>query len=168
MYKAYPFFRKLNNGLMKCESVFIGLGAIALTVLVLIAVLCRYALYIATPWADELSRYVFVWVAFVGAGYVTGKWDHIDVQLIDTIIRQKAKDPQKSINLMIKISKAVSLIVLCIFSVLYIQYMLRVYPSKSTALRIPMSIPLSSAMVGLILMSIQCLCVLILPEEGDK
>ena len=163
--------RQAMGLLTKAEGVIMVLGSVVLVAAVLVAVVCRYWLYIATPWADELARYAFMWIAFVGMGYVTQTNGHIDVQLVDTIINRHAKDPKKTLALFIRISQLITLAVLVISAVLYGKFMFARYPALSTALRIPMRIPYLSTLAGLLLMSLHELTLLFLPAEdpmGEK
>ena len=161
--KMIRLIRKCAGFLMKAESVFSVLGSVVLLAAVLIAVVCRYWLYIATPWADELARYLFLWIAFLGMGYVTQINGHIDVQLVDTIVYKHSKNPEKTMKFVIRVSQVLSLVVLVVSTVLYGQFMFARYPSVSTALRIPMRIPYLSTFVGLLLMCLHELSLLFLP-----
>jgi len=149
--------------LMKLESALMVLGSAALVISVLIAVVCRYWLYIATPWADELSRYVFLWIAFISMGYVTQTGGHIDVQLVDAILNKFSGNPEKALGYMIRLAQGISLVVLVVSTVLYGQFMFARYPALSTALKIPMRIPYLSTFVGLLLMCIHETSLLFLP-----
>lgn len=155
--------RRLMGFLMKLESVLMVLGSAALVISVLIAVVCRYWLYIATPWADELSRYAFLWIAFISMGYVTQTDGHIDVQLIDTILNKVSSNPERALGYMIRLAQVISLVVLVVSTVLYGQFMFARYPALSTALKIPMRIPYLSTFAGLLLMCIHEASLLLLP-----
>jgi TRAP-type transport system small permease protein len=39
----------------------------ATLVLVLVQIVCRFVLSLSVPWTEEVSRLVFVWLAFIGA-----------------------------------------------------------------------------------------------------
>lgn len=155
--------RTVMGVFMKIESVFMVFGSALLVISVLIAVICRYWLYIATPWADELSRYAFLWFVFISMGYVTQIGGHIDVQLIDAILNKVAKNPQRALKVIIRLSQVMSIAVLVISTILYGQFMLARYPALSTSLRIPMRIPYMSTFVGLLLMCIHETALLFLP-----
>lgn len=165
--KVLIALQKFCDFIAKIESVLITVGAFAIVAVTLTSVLCRYVLYIAVPWADELARYLFLWIAFIGMGYVTYKWNHIDVQLIDTILIKRAKDPDKAIKYVIKLSQILSLCVLLLsIYFYYFHYLKQLYPSISPSLQIPMAVPYSSVLCGLILMVFHCLCVIILPKQA--
>ena len=159
------------RAVMKVEGFIMVVGCAVLVMAILIAVICRYWLYKPTPWSDELARYVFLWISFIGMGYVTQAGAHIDVRLIDSIVNKRAKNPKKTLRIFIRISQVLSLAVLVISSVLYYQFFNARYPALSTALRIPMRIPYLSVMVGLVLMSVHMLSLLLLPADdpmGEK
>lgn len=164
-FNYIPGLQKCMSALMKVEGFIMVLGSAVLVIAILIAVVCRYWLYIPTPWSDELARYIFLWVSFIGMGYVTQHGDHIDVRLVDTIIKSKAKNPEKTLRIIIRISQILTLAVLLISTVLYGKFMFARYPAISTSLRIPMRIPYLSTLVGLILMDIHETALLLLPTD---
>ena len=41
---------------------------IGITLVVTLQIVCRYILEELPPWSEELSRYLFIWANFVGAG----------------------------------------------------------------------------------------------------
>ena len=159
---------KLNIVLGSIESFLMVIGGAVLVIAILIAIVCRYWLYIATPWSDELARFVFLWIAFIGMAYVTQKNSHIDVRLIDSLLASKSSEKDRLLKIIIKLSQLISFAVLIISAVLYGKFMFARYPSKSPSLHIPMRIPYLSTFVGLILMSIHEFILLILPSSLDN
>ena len=161
--KLVASLRFLMGLIMKLEGFIMVLGSAVLVIATLIVVICRYWLYIATPWADELSRYAFLWIGFIGMGYVTQANAHIDVQLVDTLINKYSKNPEKALKNVIRLSQLISLVVLVLSSVIYGKFMFARYPAISTALKIPMQIPYMSTLAGLVLMSVHELALLFMP-----
>ncbi len=56
-----------------------GLLIGAITVLVTVQVFARYVLNNTPPWSEELCRYLFVWVSFLGACVATRRAAHLGV-----------------------------------------------------------------------------------------
>src|SRR5215218_9474099 len=48
------------------DGIVVGLFAAAL-LLVNVQIVCRFVLSISVPWTEEVSRLVFVWLAYIGA-----------------------------------------------------------------------------------------------------
>jgi tripartite ATP-independent transporter DctM subunit len=56
-----------------------GLLICAITVLVTVQVFARYVLNNTPPWSEELCRYLFIWVSFLGACVATRRAAHLGV-----------------------------------------------------------------------------------------
>jgi TRAP-type C4-dicarboxylate transport system permease small subunit len=76
---------------------FAGLLCAALTTVVFLQVLFRYALQFPLDWAEELAMFLFQWVAFIGAGVAVRHRFHFSVDLITNRLPHQL---QKSIGLL--------------------------------------------------------------------
>ncbi|MEM6628195.1 MAG: TRAP transporter small permease [Bacteroidota bacterium] len=54
----------------------------ALTLVVLWQVIARYVMTNPSSWTEELARFMLVWVSILGAAYVSGKKEHIAIDII--------------------------------------------------------------------------------------
>lgn len=52
---------------------------ITMSFIVALEVVCRYLLNASLPWSEELSRYLFIWVCFLGVGIAFLRGAHISV-----------------------------------------------------------------------------------------
>ena len=59
-----------------CSSMCLGLTAISF-----VAVICRYVFNSSLTWSEELTRYMFIWVVFLGAAIGVRERTHIAVDL---------------------------------------------------------------------------------------
>ena len=57
-----------------------------LAVSLFVEVLFRYIFYRSVGWISEISGFVFVWFIYLSISYVTGKNEHIRVQILDLLI----------------------------------------------------------------------------------
>lgn len=73
---------KAWNALKMIGKLFIGVSLMAMVSMVFVNAIDRYFFRDNIPVFEELSRYLFVWVAFLGAmlGYVEGK--HVGVDIV--------------------------------------------------------------------------------------
>ena len=55
---------------------------IALFIIVGVSVFTRYCLNSSLGWSDELSRFIFIWVTFLGAAYAYGLDEHIGLDFV--------------------------------------------------------------------------------------
>ena len=57
-----------------------------LAVILFVEVLFRYVLYRSVGWISEFSGFIFVWFIYLSISYVTGKNEHIRVQILDLFL----------------------------------------------------------------------------------
>lgn len=81
------------NTLMKAEHALANVtdwicAAILLTMIgaMVWQVTCRFILKLSVPWTDELSRYLWISIAYVGAGAAISENTHVEISLIASII----------------------------------------------------------------------------------
>lgn len=84
MDKFFDYFRKIANVL-----VVIALSLMAL--LVFTNVVLRYVFGTGMPWAEELSRYLFIWMIFLGAIVALQQRSHLTVDLLTEAVPLKVK-----------------------------------------------------------------------------
>ncbi len=58
----------------------------AMTVVVFLQVLFRYWLHLPLDWGEEVSRYLFVWSAMLGAGIATKRGAHFGIDYLVKIL----------------------------------------------------------------------------------
>jgi C4-dicarboxylate transporter DctQ subunit len=142
------FLRWLDAGLQRVEKNFLAWAMIFSSLLLFLNVVLRYVFLLPIYWAEELSRYLMVWMIFIGASQVTLRGGHIAVDIVPRLISKRA-------------NTALSFLVnfLCIFfSVLlaYFSYkqMMRVKLAHqvSPAMELPMWIAYLAIPLGTVLM----------------
>jgi len=57
---------------------------ILITLVVTMQIVCRYILQELPPWSEELSRYLFIWANFVGAGVALARSSHVSIDSLVT------------------------------------------------------------------------------------
>ncbi len=100
---------------------------------VLLEVVARDMLSISTTWAEELSRFLFVWTVFLGAASAWHRGMHI---VIDVLPRRLSRLPKKLLLLCIH---ALSALFLASVWIGALAIMIEQYPAKTTALEISIS-----------------------------
>ncbi len=109
-------------------------------------------------WSEELGRYCFIWLVYIGISYGVKKQRHIKVDVILLLLKGKAR---------ILFSIVANLIFL-VFCIVVVQYGLDIatkllnFGQKSPALHIPMGIVYLSAPIGMGLAGIRIIQNLIL------
>jgi len=80
-----------------------------LTLDVLWQVFTRYVLGDPSAWTEELARFILIWVSILGAAYVSGKKQHIAIDLL-----QQKSDPQTQRRIQYVIDSLIILFALCV------------------------------------------------------
>ncbi|MDO4581289.1 MAG: TRAP transporter small permease [Bacillota bacterium] len=141
------FFNVYN----KAEEYFL-VGCLAFTVcIVFLQVVMRNLFNYALPWCEELSRYIFVWLVWLGASMTTRKKGHIRVEFIFNIFGGKYR-------VFFEILTAVIWCGFCIFlAAISSQLVIKAYNinNVSTAMQLPMYISYLAIPVGVGIMSLR-------------
>ena len=58
---------KLSKNLIKPVRMVVFLVVIAMVMLVVIQIFCRFVLNVSVPWTEEMARLFFVWMIFLGS-----------------------------------------------------------------------------------------------------
>lgn len=80
--------RLLDIGILFYKAV-LTVMTIALFIIVGVSVFTRYCLNSSLGWSDELSRFLFIWVTFLGAAYAYGLNEHIGLDFVVDRIRSE-------------------------------------------------------------------------------
>lgn len=75
-------FHRVKNWVLWSESAAGVVLLIALYLLLITQVFFRYVLNSPLGWSEELARFCFVWMIFIGSAYLAGRNAHIAVSFI--------------------------------------------------------------------------------------
>ncbi|WP_318614615.1 TRAP transporter large permease subunit [Sporosarcina sp. YIM B06819] len=131
------------------EEIFIVLGFLIFILLINFQVINRYLLPFInvaniTTWTEEISRYIFIAVSFLGASLAIKKRESIQV---NAIVKRLPKNIQSSISL-------ANTIFMLYFSYIMIRYGIELITFQfdmnqlSPALGVPMAVPYSAVPIG--------------------
>jgi TRAP-type C4-dicarboxylate transport system permease small subunit len=139
----------INAGLLKIEEVVIVLCSLALVAALFYQVICRYVFQIPTAWAEEIGRYMFIWLTYLGTAYAYNYSSHIQIDIIDQVL-DRFKNPYPKKKILNAISNIFTCTFLVIFLKIFIEFFIRVIDSKQTAptTQIPMSYIMSGIIIG--------------------
>jgi TRAP-type C4-dicarboxylate transport system permease small subunit len=87
--------------------------------IVVAAVFWRYVLNDSLVWAEELARYLFVWVTFLGGGIGVGKNIHVGV---DSLVMLLPELPKRIVELCIEMTVAVFLVALIVVGIQFASF----------------------------------------------
>ena len=145
--------RWLDSQFSRFERFFLAGTILFTSLLLFVNVIMRYVFHNAIYWAEELVRYMMVWLIFLGGSQVAKHEGHITVDVV-----QMAVPPRVRTVMVhgVRIVAVLFCLVLAYYS--YLQ-MMRVYASKqiSPAMELPMWIPYLSVPVASTLMAVRYL-----------
>lgn len=168
---AAVLLMKLNKLVYTIEKFFLVIIMYGLVGVLFVNVVYRFVLFIPSAWADELSRFMFTWCVMLGASTAMYKWEHIDINLIDTIIAKFTKGDQVKYERILegfkKFAVIASLVYLAFLFVVYGQYLQQIIKlgTMSMFLGCSLVVPMSAIYVCTALMFFHGLCYLIIPKS---
>lgn len=170
--------RKVFGGidvvLQTIQKFYLVIAMIVITAVIFWAVVCRYILYIATPWAEELARYLFITMCYVGSGYCISKREHIEINVIAEFI-SKTKNAVFKNEVLYRVGTIIGAVYLLIFGKVFLDmwFSAQMLDAHSVALNISMLIPYSIILFSILAMIIQSINLIIQPlplktDAGDR
>ncbi|HZH61472.1 MAG TPA: TRAP transporter small permease [Metabacillus sp.] len=130
------------------EGILLILLSILTVVVVFIQVFMRYVLGSSLVWSEELARYAFIWMIYIGVSYGVKRKAHISVDAVSLLFKRKGKF----------ILAMCSNIAFLAFAVILIYFSFEVVNQvtrSSPAMDIPMQWVYAAPMVGLLLTAIR-------------
>lgn len=123
-------------------SLFSGLVALSF-----ISVFMRYVLNFSLTWAEELARYMFVWLVYLGTALCVRRRKHIVMDILITSLKPRARKWFSLLN------NAIMLAFVLVLANQGFKMMPILSSQMSTALQIPMSFIYGAVPVGAVLMA---------------
>jgi TRAP-type C4-dicarboxylate transport system permease small subunit len=81
MGKMRDHIGRFDREVGRAEAYFLGMLVAVMTLTTLLQVIFRYALNDPLVWSEELARFLFVWIALVGAGAALRTGGHFGLDL---------------------------------------------------------------------------------------
>lgn len=120
-------------------------------VVVLVATFCRYTQLAVLNWPDELTRYLMVWMVFIGAGAASKYKSHFEI----TAVYEKLAPVGQLIMLTVKVIVCCALYIFMIKTGVTLVGNLMAMGQKSPAMHVPMWFMYLAIPTGFALMMIQ-------------
>jgi TRAP-type C4-dicarboxylate transport system permease small subunit len=127
--------QKINDFTFWLCKGLIMIMVLLMTVVIFAQVVMRYVFLSPFPWAEEVGRYLLIWISSLGAAYAVRQGAHISVIFINSKFKGHAR---LLVSLVIHFMvMAFSLV--CLVDGIYLS--LRQWDQLSAALRMPMTLP---------------------------
>ncbi|MEW6228707.1 MAG: TRAP transporter small permease [Bacillota bacterium] len=141
-----PILLRLEKLVFRLAELVLFVLMLALVVTVVLQVTFRYFLHRSLYWSVELSRFLFVWLVFLGAAVGVHMNSHVS---IDAVVKAVPEGTRRMMRLL---TTAVSAAFLLLVTYYGLSLALQTMGSPSEALKIPygwlyVSVPISSLMM---------------------
>ena len=133
---------KLLDRIEKALDAVLVLMMIVMGGAVVLQVISRYIFNNPTSWSEELARYLFVWITFLGAAVVIRKRRHVDV----TVLTDRL--PPSAAKVVYLVSDAAVLFMLGALTWAGAGLAIMAHRQLSAAMDLPMSLAYSAMPVG--------------------
>lgn|SRR5699024_7831275 len=130
------------------EEYILVILSIFTVVVIFSQVVLRYIFSSSLPWSEEIARYAFIWMIYVGVSYGVKRQKHLSVDVITMLFNDRGKI----------IINIISNILFLIFALVITYYGIDIVgriTRESAALEIPMEYVYLALVVGMILTSIR-------------
>ncbi|MFZ7103888.1 MAG: TRAP transporter small permease [Peptococcaceae bacterium] len=74
--------KSMGEGLEKAAPYLLGIPALVVVILANLAVVYRYILQSPLSWSEELLRYMFVWIIFIGTALAYKNDELVDISML--------------------------------------------------------------------------------------
>lgn len=161
-------FDRINSVIISVIEKFLILIGSILTVTVLVNVFMRYFFRSTIPWAEELSRFLFIWVTFVGVVIANDKWEHMRLDFVVNMLPERVRAVVEIF------AYAISILLLALLVQGGIKYTMTQWDWESSALGVRHGLVYSIAPASLFYMMLQYLSRLIkkmqnlLGKDGER
>ncbi|WP_317855589.1 TRAP transporter small permease [Chakrabartyella piscis] len=156
--------RKINEKIIKALSLILILFGTVLTITVFVNVCSRYFFHTTIPWAEELARFIFIWVTFIGVVVANDKSEHMRLDFLVAALPGKA---HKTVEI---IAYIISVALLCLLIHGGTRYTLSQWDWKSSALGVRHGLVYSIAPICMSYMLLQFLAkaIVVVQSFGKK
>lgn len=142
--------KKITKIYDSLEAFVLVLALAFSTLLIFVQVIFRYVLNDSITWSEELARYIFIWMIWLGTSISMKQKEHIRMDMLMNAVHGKGK-------LVLDLVSGIIMLAFCIFLVKYgwdLVASMMSRGNKSVALRLPMwivysSLPFSQLIVAL-------------------
>ena len=146
--------RRINDLLlMFCKYAIIAMVPV-MTGIIFLQVVLRYVFQSPFSWAEELARYLLIWITCLGSAYAIRDGMHISIGYL----RSKFKDAAKTFVTVVVYVMTLGFFIYCIKEGLLFSF--AQWTQRSTAMQIPMTLPYMAIPLGfgiMFLVALECL-----------
>ncbi|QMV42776.1 TRAP transporter small permease [Cohnella cholangitidis] len=139
---------KAIDGLNKIVGIVVGLMLGAMSIIIIMQVLCRFVIDYPLTWSEEAARYLMVYTVFLGASLALRNHKMIAIEIITESVKPKVR---KVLRILVSLISIVFFVVLLFKGLDMLEIVSR---QTSAGLGIKMDIPYMAIPIGATLMII--------------
>ncbi|WP_078392942.1 TRAP transporter small permease [Shouchella patagoniensis] len=148
----------LNNGIKYLVSIML----VILALLVVLQVTTRFVINVPLSWTEEIARYLMIYIVFLGSGLAMRYNQHIAIDFLLDVIKQKNKERLQKMILWISA-------LFCLLLVYYGSQLTYMVVDQSTpTLQYSMAWAYAAIPLGALVMLANIIALLISPSNGNK
>lgn len=130
------------------EEYILVILSVFTVVVIFSQVVLRYVFSSSLPWSEEIARYAFIWMIYVGVSYGVKKQKHLSVDVITMLFEGKGR---VIINMIANVLFLLFALIITYYGIDIVGRITR----ESAALEIPMEYVYLALVVGMILTTIR-------------
>jgi len=140
--------KRLNDLLLQVCGLLVMIMVPIMTLIIFVQVVMRYVFMSPFMWAEELARYLLIWISCLGSAYAVRKGMHISI----AYIKDRVPNPVRFIMMITSHLITTVFFVFCLYHG-WIDS-IEEWSQRSAAMQIPMTFPKMAVPVGFGLMVI--------------
>ena len=148
MLKRFSTFLDAIDRVLFC---IIAVLSASMTIIILYQVVLRYCFNSSNIWAEELAKFMFIWITMLASSMAIRRNAHLRVDLIVDLL---APRPRFILQIATYFLILCFLVYLCFLGV---ELMGNTMVNRSAGLRVPMAIPYAAIPIGGVLMTLACI-----------
>ena len=134
--------QRINNLVLFFCKYAIILMVPVMTGIIFLQVVLRYVFQSPFSWAEELARYLLIWITCLGSAYAIRDGMHISIRYLQT----KLKNSAQTVVTVVVYVMTLGFFIYCIKE--GILFSIAQWSQRSTAMQIPMTIPYIAIPIG--------------------
>jgi len=92
------------------EEAIIFVALSAMSIIIAVQVLMRYGFDASLSWSEEVARYLFIWLIYIGISYGVKKNAHVAVTALDLALSDKAQRTLKLLSSIVFLLFAIAIV----------------------------------------------------------
>lgn len=153
---------KMIDGLNKVIGYVLGLMLGAMSILIIVQVFSRFVINLPIHWSEEVSRYLMIYIVFIGASLAMRHNKLISVELLPEMVNENKR---RIITIIIMV---ISIVFFVILFKQGIDILGRVKGQSSAGLGISMAIPYAAIPIGSVLLALNSLAAVFVELTSKK